>query len=133
MDAVVFSEVNLKATVLLIQRKNPPFQNMWALPGGFVDENEDIDDAAGRELFEETNLKVTNLKQVGAYGKPNRDPRHHTVSIAYFGFADASAEAKAGDDAKSCEWFEVANLPEMAFDHHQIIIDAMSCAKIKAV
>lgn len=110
-----------KEKILLIQRKNEPFRGMWALPGGFVDENEDLEDAAHRELKEETSIEVLKLSQIKAFGKPGRDPRQHTVSIAYFGIADKNVEPKAADDAKEVKWFDRKNLPALAFDHLEII------------
>jgi 8-oxo-dGTP diphosphatase len=124
VDVVLIKETSPKQ-ILLIKRKNDPFQNCWALPGGFVDENEDLVVAAKRELEEETQIKVSNLEQLKAYGKPFRDPRNHVVSIAYFGIANESTEAKASDDAEDCNWFEINDLPNLAFDHLDIVKDAI--------
>lgn len=110
--------------ILLIQRLNDPFKGMWALPGGFVDENEDLETAAHRELKEETSLQVEKLIQVKAFGKPGRDPRQHTVSVAFCGIACANAQISAADDAKDARWFLRDNLPELAFDHSIIIKEA---------
>ena len=110
--------------ILLIQRKNEPFKGMWALPGGFVDENEDLETAAHRELLEETSIKVTKLSQVGAFGKPGRDPRQHTVSIAFVGISAEDVIIKAADDAKDARWFDKNNLPDLAFDHLEIIMES---------
>jgi len=121
VDAVVLRKVYSDLELLLIKRKNDPFKGKWALPGGFVDEGEDLPVAAKRELQEETGLVLDNLEQLGAFGKPGRDPRSHTVSIAYVGFTDANAEVVAADDADEAEWFSVSSLPEMAFDHADII------------
>ncbi|HLF52865.1 NUDIX hydrolase [Flavobacterium sp.] len=107
--------------LLLIKRKNDPFKDFWALPGGFVDENEDLEIAAIRELEEETQIKVTHLEQVGAFGKPFRDPRGHMVSVAYFGMVPENTIAVAADDAKEAQWFSIKNLPKLAFDHLDII------------
>ena len=107
--------------ILLIQRKNEPFKGMWALPGGFVDENEDLETAAHRELLEETSIEVKALTQVKAFGKPGRDPRQHTVSVAFAGIAAQNVVVKAADDAKEAKWFDRKNLPELAFDHAEII------------
>lgn len=121
VDAVVFRKSNVGNELLLIKRKNEPFKGKWALPGGFVDEGEDLAVAAKRELQEETGLILDNLEQLGAFGKPGRDPRSHTVSIAYSGFAEADAQAIGADDADEAEWFAVSALPELAFDHADII------------
>lgn len=125
VDVVLIKDTNPKQ-LLLIKRKNEPFKDCWALPGGFVDENEDLEIAAKRELEEETQVKTTELIQVGAYGKPFRDPRSHVVSIAYFGTVNESTIAKASDDAKEVNWFIINNLPELAFDHIDIINDTIN-------
>lgn len=129
VDAVIFKEAGNDHHILLIQRKNDPFKGQWALPGGFVDEHEDLKDAAMRELEEETSLKVTEMEQLGAFGKPHRDPRHHTVSVAYMGFAAGDDEVKGADDANDARWFSILRLPELAFDHTDIINEAIK--KIK--
>lgn len=120
---VVLVKPNLKQ-LLLIKRKNEPFKDCWALPGGFVDENEDLEAAAKRELEEETQVIISALEQIGAYGKPFRDPRSHVVSIAYFGKVNDEIIAKASDDAKEANWFSINDLPQLAFDHQDIISDA---------
>lgn len=121
VDAVVFRKADNGYEILFIQRRNEPFKGYWALPGGFVDEHENLRDAAIRELKEETGLLIDTMWQLGAFGKPHRDPRHHTVSIAYVGFASAGAEVLAADDAAEAKWFSVKNLPELAFDHADIV------------
>lgn len=125
VDIVVTRKYEGEIQILLIQRKNEPFQNYWALPGGFVDKNEHIEAAAKRELLEETNIQLFQVKQIGAFGDPNRDPRHHTLSVAYYGEVDALAEANAQDDAKSVQWFSLNELPALAFDHNDIIREAI--------
>lgn len=130
VDAVVFKKINDVFTVLLIQRKNDPFRDCWALPGGFVDKNEDIDRAVARELLEETHIVATDLQQLKAFGKPFRDPRNHVISIAYCGFVDAEAEARADDDATAVAWFPLDGLPHLAFDHSAIIDYALNHLKL---
>lgn len=125
VDAIVLKITNTGFFLLLIRRKNEPFKDLWALPGGFVDENEDLEKAAIRELEEETQIKVKALEQIGAFGKPFRDPRGHTVSIAYFGFVPDDTIAVAADDAKEAQWFPVNQLPQLAFDHSVIIEAAL--------
>jgi 8-oxo-dGTP diphosphatase len=107
--------------ILLIKRLNEPYKNCWALPGGFVDENEDLDQAARRELFEETNIETNEMIQIGAFGTPNRDPRGHMISVAYQTNLIENQIVKAKDDAKETKWFLINDLPELAFDHLEII------------
>lgn len=121
VDVLIVKTFELEQQILLIKRKNDPFKDCWALPGGFVDENEDLELAAIRELVEETQVKVSHLEQIGAFGKPYRDPRGHMVSVAYFGQVDTNTIAMAADDAKEIGWFSVTNLPSLAFDHSAII------------
>lgn len=125
VDAVIFRKSAGGNELLLIKRKNHPFKGKWALPGGFVDEGEDLADAAKRELQEETGIVIESLQQLGAFGKPGRDPRSHTVSVAYTGFANDNSEAVGADDADEARWFSVAALPELAFDHADIINSAL--------
>lgn len=125
VDVTLFRKNNSSYELLLIQRLNEPYKEYWALPGGFVDENEDLETAAKRELFEETDIKLFQVKQIKAYGNPDRDPRSHTISVAFFGEIDNLAEAKAKDDAKSVRWFPIEELPVLAFDHAEIIRDAV--------
>jgi len=121
-DIILFSKSEEKTEVLLIKRGKDPFKDKWAIPGGFIEENEELEDGARRELEEETSLKDLELKQLGAFGKVGRDPRGRTVSIVYYAFVDASQIApKAGDDAKEAQWFCLDSLPELAFDHSEIL------------
>lgn len=121
VDVLIVRPFEMEQQILLIKRKNDPFKDCWALPGGFVDENEDLQQAAIRELVEETQVKVSHLEQIGAFGKPDRDPRGHMVSIAYFGKVATNTIAIAADDAKEIGWFSITNLPSLAFDHSAII------------
>jgi len=127
-DVVLFGKNALGDTsVLLIQRKNEPFQFSWALPGGFVDAEEDLIDAAKRELAEETGISITHLQEVGAYGKPERDPRGRVLSIAFTATVQVEDfEPQAMDDAMNIGWFLLEELPPLAFDHLQIIKDALA-------
>ena len=125
VDMLIVDKSGSTPKILLIERRNNPFAGCWALPGGFVDENEDIDDAALRELREETSLVDVTLHQFGAFGKPGRDPRGHTITIAYWGIAGNPQQACAADDAKTLKWFEISNLPPLAFDHLEIIQEGL--------
>jgi 8-oxo-dGTP diphosphatase len=108
---------------LLIQRKNPPFQDLWALPGGFMDIDETLEKAAKRELEEETGLICDHLQQFKSYSAVDRDPRGRTVSVVFWEVLSAIPETQAGDDAKEAQWFPLEQLPELAFDHEAIIND----------
>lgn len=121
VDAIVFRGSKEKSEILFIKRKNDPFKGKWALPGGFVDEGENLPDAAARELLEETGVKPASFIQLAAFGKPGRDPRGHTISIAYIAFVEENTEALGSDDADEAKWFSVKKLPEMAFDHAEIV------------
>lgn len=125
VDIIVIRETNQKKEILLIQRLNLPFKDQWALPGGFVDMDETLEQAAVRELEEETGLTDISLKQFKAYSEPGRDPRGHTISVVFTGLLTVDSRVKAGDDAKSASWFNVDNLPLLAFDHSQIIGEAL--------
>ncbi len=106
--------------IVLIRRKNPPLG--WALPGGFVDYGETLEDAAVREAKEETGLEVKLLRQFHSYSDPRRDPRRHTISMVFL--AEAAGQAAAGDDAAEVGVFTAAELPDnLAFDHRQILED----------
>ncbi len=129
VDAVIFYK-NDKLQLLLIKRKNEPFKDMWALPGGFLDENEDIEQTAYRELFEETGVKIDKLEQVAAFGKPGRDPRGHMISIAFVGVVYVETEAIGADDAVEARWFSYNELPSLAFDHDKIILAAYNKIKL---
>lgn len=107
--------------IALIQRANPPFAGQWALPGGFVEIDEDLEAAARRELFEETHLNPLTLEQFHCFGNPGRDPRGRTISIAYLALFDDVQTGQADDDAAAFSWFPLNALPPLAFDHSQII------------
>jgi 8-oxo-dGTP diphosphatase len=126
VDAVIFYRKAKNLNVLLIKRKNEPFQDQWALPGGFLEENETMEEGAKRELEEETGLKLEKLQQVGAFGTPGRDPRGRTISIAFVSLINAEPKLKANDDALDVKWFNLNDLPDLAFDHRAIISEANS-------
>lgn len=108
-------------SILLIERGREPFKGKWALPGGFIDMNEELETACQRELEEETGIRIKEIKQFRTYGNVNRDPRHRTISVVFFAFADDELNARAGDDAAKAQWFPLSQLPEMAFDHEPIL------------
>ena len=125
-DIIVFNTIIDLTSILLIKRLNEPFKNNWALPGGFVDKDEPLLDAANRELEEETGLKNLNLKQFYTFGNPNRDPRGHTISVVFLThISNSKISARAGDDAKEVQWFNINSLPHLAFDHQEIILKAI--------
>ncbi len=122
VDAVIFRNNCDKTEVLLIQRDRYPFEGMWALPGGFVEMDETLEEAVARELEEETGLTGIELKQLHAFSDVGRDPRGRTVSVTFYGITDKSnSKVKGGDDARDARWFPVDELPELAFDHNEII------------
>jgi len=129
-DIVVICREKRRHKILLIRRKNDPFKGMWALPGGFVEKDEEIIDAAKRELYEETGIKIrTKLHEIGVFGKVGRDPRGRTISIAYLALINKVVHPKASTDAKEAQWFSIKNLPPLAFDHKEIIRKAMKLFK----
>jgi 8-oxo-dGTP diphosphatase len=130
VDCVVFKKQENGNHILFVERKNDPYKGKWALPGGFLDEGEDLQIGAARELNEETGLVVAKLEQLGAFGKPGRDPRQHTVSVAFVAFAETDAEAVGADDAEEAQWFPVNALPELAFDHADIVNTAFQKYKV---
>lgn len=122
VDAIVFND---NSEILLIQRASQPFKDIWAFPGGFVNEDETVETAVYRELEEETGIKEVQLKQFYTYSEPDRDPRHRTVTVAFVGETLITTKPKANDDAKNAQWFKLNNLPSLAFDHAQILEDVL--------
>lgn len=118
VDAILISKKN---SVLLIERGGEPFKGKWALPGGFIEMDESLETACRRELEEETALSVGELKQFKAYGAVDRDPRGRTISVIFYTYQDEEAIPQAGDDAANAQWFPIDRLPELAFDHQQIL------------
>jgi 8-oxo-dGTP diphosphatase len=115
--------VDAKGRVLLIRRGHPPFKDKYALPGGFVDIGETVEDACRRELMEETGVKAGRLQLLGVYSDPKRDPRDHTCAVVFL-TRIARATPKAGDDAAAAEWVEGWSNLDLAFDHAKILSDA---------
>jgi 8-oxo-dGTP diphosphatase len=120
VDCVVLDR---QQRLLVVRRGNPPFKGMYALPGGFVDIGETVEDACRRELLEETGVRAGKLQLLGVYSDPKRDPRGHTCSVAFLTLVQR-ASAKAGDDAAAVEWIENWSRADMAFDHTRILADA---------
>ena len=136
VDAVIFgydeSENNLK--LLLIKRKYEPFKDMWALAGGYIKYDESSIDAVKRELKEETNIDNLYLEQLFTFSEPNRDPRGHTVSIAYYGLIKYKEyKIKASTDSTDVKWYSIKDLPNLSFDHDIIIKKAYERLKGKLV
>ena len=123
-DCVVITKEK-EPKVLLIQRGNEPFKGCWAFPGGFMNMDETAEQCAVRELEEETGLKVSNIRQIGAYSKVDRDPRGRTVTVAYLALIDNAEKVKGLDDAAKAQWFSLSQLPTLAFDHEDIMADAL--------
>lgn len=123
-DCIVFSRYP-KPQVLLIRRGNEPFKGEWAFPGGFLNMDETVQECARRELEEETGLVVLDIHLVGVYSRPGRDPRGHTVTPAFLSIMDYPLDVCGGDDAAQAQWFPLNQLPVLAFDHGEIISDAM--------
>ena len=111
--------------VLLIQRGADPFKGAWAFPGGFMNMDETTEQCAIRELEEETGLKVAKVHQIGAYSKVGRDPRGRTITVAYLAIVDSTKAVIGQDDAAKAEWFPITDLPHLAFDHYDIMKDAI--------
>lgn len=130
-DCLVFRKIDNVWKLLLIERGRDPFKGCWALPGGFVEIEEDLDTAAARELQEETSLVGVELHQMYAFGDPLRDPRQRTITIAYWGIDNTSQLAKAADDAANLQWFDIERLPALAFDHEKIIAMALERVELK--
>ena len=123
-DCIVYNQEGETISVLLIKRKNEPFKDCWAFPGGFVNIDESAEEAAIRELKEETGLEVSRIEQLKAYSNPDRDPRERVITIAFIAESQIKV-VKGGDDAKEARWFDISNLPPLAFDHEQILKDAI--------
>lgn len=123
-DCIVITR-EAEPKVLLIQRGSEPFKGRWAFPGGFMNMDETTEQCAIRELEEETGLHVNNVIQIGAYSKVDRDPRGRTVTVAYLAIVDRPLVVIGQDDAAKAEWWPMPNLPELAFDHDNIMQDAV--------
>ena len=126
-DCIVITRNN---EVLLIKRANEPYKGAWAFPGGFLNMDETTSECAIRELQEETGLEVEDVYQVGTYDSVDRDPRGRTITVAYVCVIDEAEEVKGADDAAKAQWWSLDSLPELAFDHEQILEDAQQIAQM---
>lgn len=128
VDTVVFAKLKKSSYLLLIKRENKPFEDSWALPGGFIDTDEPVKQACQRELQEETgmSLDLNQLKFFNFYDEVNRDPRSRTITFAYLAQLNSLNEVKGDDDATEAKWFNIKKLPKLAFDHLEIIKDALT-------
>ncbi|MEM4389692.1 MAG: NUDIX hydrolase [Candidatus Micrarchaeia archaeon] len=126
VDAVVIHA----GKVLLVHRARPPFARRWALPGGFVGEHESAEQAVVRECAEETGVRVKAVRLIGVYSSPTRDPRK-SITVAFLCRPVGPRRPRGGDDAAGAQWFPLANLPPLAFDHSEIIADALKLETAK--
>lgn len=120
-DAVVFRKDGNRLQLLLIKRGNEPYKGMWALPGGFVEDDEELEAAAIRELEEETGLKLPALRQLHAFGKVGRDPRGRCISVTHYAIVESNQQVAGGDDAAHAEWVNLEDISELAFDHMEVL------------
>jgi 8-oxo-dGTP diphosphatase len=123
VDAAVFDVSGDKIKMLLVNRGSEPFKGRWALPGGFIEMDEELQDAMARELEEETGLTGVKLEQLRTFGAIGRDPRGRTITTVFIGVVtDGQTKIKAGDDAAKAQWFDIENMPQnMAFDHDEVL------------
>lgn len=125
-DILIYKKENNQLFVLLIERKHPPYQGIWALPGGFMEMDETLEETARRELKEETDISGIHLEQFHTFSTLNRDPRHRTITTVFIGSAtSATTEPSAGDDASRAQWFSFNQLPPLAFDHGEVLAMAL--------
>lgn len=135
VDALVFAVTAGSVKILLIKRKYDPFKGQWAIPGGFINIDEELDDAVARELAEETGLTGVPLEQLHTFGKPGRDPRGRQITVVYMGIiTEGFDRVKGGDDAALAQWFDINSLPpNMAFDHDSVAKFAIEQLKLKII
>jgi len=133
VDITVFRMVDERLCVLLVRRGREPFAGHWALPGGFVDIDESLEDAARRELVEETAVADVWLEQLYTFGEPGRDPRGRVISVAYYALipADRTVQPEAGDDADQVRWVPADDPPALAFDHNEVLRCAVGRLRTK--
>ncbi len=133
VDAAVFGFFAGKAKLLLVERRNEPFKGKWCLPGGFVNIDEELEEAAARELFEETGLTGVRLEQMHTFGRCGRDPRGRVITVTFMGIVgEDKTKVEAGDDAAKARWFDIEQVPQdLAFDHNKVVKFAIE--KLKAI
>ena len=133
VDAVVFGYEPIPSiSILLVKRKYEPFKGAWAIPGGFVENEESLEEAVTRELMEETGIKISYLEQLYTFGNPRRDPRKRIISVAYFGLVRPETyKISANSDADEVKWFDIHKLPKLAFDHEHILEIAITRLRAK--
>jgi 8-oxo-dGTP diphosphatase len=131
VDMIIFTVGNDDLMVLLIRRRGEPFAGRWAIPGGFVEPDESLDDAAARELREETSVSDVFLEQLYTFGEPGRDPRGRVISVAYYALLREAPAVSGGDDAADAGWFPLGALPPLAFDHATILDYALDRVRKK--
>lgn len=129
VDAIIIDK-KTKSQILLIKRLNDPYKNCWALPGGFIEMDETLEESVIRETMEETSLSGIEFEQFRIYGNPGRDPRGRNITLTFYGLCENPEQAKAGDDAGELKWFLLNDLPELAFDHQKMINDFMDKVKL---
>lgn len=131
-DAAVFGFFAGQIKLLLVERRNEPFKGKWALPGGFVDIDEELEDAVSRELAEETGLIGLHLEQIHTFGRCGRDPRGRVITVTFMGILrECESNVRAGDDAVRAQWFDIEKIPkDLAFDHNNVVKFAIE--KLKA-
>ena len=129
-DCVVITR-QVEPHVLLIQRGFDPYKGCWAFPGGFMNMDETTEQCAIRELEEETGLRLSDIHQIGVYSKVDRDPRGRTITVAYLAIVDEPIAVTGQDDAAKADWFPVDALPPLAFDHEEIMKDAINAYKMR--
>ena len=127
-DCIVITKEE-EPKVLLIQRGGEPFKGGWAFPGGFMNMDETTEQCAVRELEEETGLRVSNIRQIGAYSKVDRDPRGRTITVAYLAVVNEPIAVTGQDDAAKAEWWPISDFPHLAFDHYDIMQDVIRIYK----
>jgi len=133
VDVVTFTLREQDLQVLLIRRKHPPFADYWAIPGGFVRMDESLESAALRELKEETGVRDVYIEQLYTFGQPDRDPRTRVIAVAYFALVPETtlSPLRAGDDAADARWWSMYALPQLAFDHAEILDYALTRLRYK--